>query len=71
MFDGLNLGLAINIADGATVNANKISSSIEKLIQLSNQLGRDAKKDSTGVDALANSFAHANRDGHTASGGIR
>ena len=30
--DGLNLGLAINIADGASVNANKINSALEKLI---------------------------------------
>lgn len=71
MFDGLNLGLAINIADGASVNAQKISSSIEKLISLSNQLGKDAKKDSSGVDALANSFNNANRHAHTGAGGVR
>ncbi|MFH0989834.1 MAG: phage tail tape measure protein [bacterium] len=71
MFDGLNLGLAINIADGASVNANKISTSIQKLLGLSNQLKNDSKKTGTGVDGLANSLGNAGKRGTTASGGVR
>jgi TP901 family phage tail tape measure protein len=54
--DGLNLGLAINIADGASVNANKINSALEKLINLAENLTKNSKTTGSAVDKMGRDF---------------
>jgi len=54
--DGLNLGMAINIADGASVNANKINTALEKLINLADTLTKDSKTTGSAVDKMGRDF---------------
>jgi TP901 family phage tail tape measure protein len=68
--EGLNLGLAVNIADNASVNANKISSAIDRLMKLSNELVSGAKKTGSATDRLASDFNQTDRSARNAAAGV-
>ena len=68
--DGLNLGLAINIADGASVNANKINSALEKLINLAENLTKNAKTTGSSVDKMGRDLLTAGNDANKSSNAV-
>jgi len=68
--NGLNLGLAINIADNATVNANKISSSIDKLMKLVDRMPGETTKATTSVDHLNRGLGTTTTNSNRAGAGI-
>lgn len=68
--EGLNLGLAVRMSDFASVNAQKISSSIEKLLKLADDFPHGAKRAGTAGDHLGSSLGHIDPQARKGAGGI-
>ncbi len=68
--EGLNLGLAVRMSDFASVNAHKISSSIDKLLKLADGFPNTANRMGSASERLSPALGHVDPSARRAAGGI-
>ena len=68
--NGLNLGLAVNLADHASANAKKIATALDSLMKMASNMGREAKKTGSASTSMGREFHEADVKARRAAGGL-